>query len=166
MHHILQYECFLVRLSPFGQFNDIQESDTIDLYTYIIEELTKLPLAYVHFIRLRVIGNRDREADKDGPCEDRESAFENLVRSYPGVRILAGGYTAELAVRDTSPREGERPLADLIAFGRRFTSNPDLVDRIRHGRSLRMYDRSTFYTNDENGYTTYTRWSPEEEIVN
>ena len=49
--------------------------------------------------------------------------------------------------------------ADLVAFGRYFVSNPDLPERIRLGRPLSAYDRSTFYTFDASGYTDYPTYS-------
>jgi N-ethylmaleimide reductase len=64
--------------------------------------------------------------------------------------ITAGGYT---------PESGERALekgnADLVAFGRLFIANPDLVERVRTGAALNEPDRATFYTSGPHGYVDY-----------
>lgn len=67
----------------------------------------------------------------------------------PTVFISAGGYNASDA-EPVSDRTG-----DLIMYGRMFISNPDLPFRIKQGLVLNPYDRSTFYTQDHVGYTTY-----------
>jgi 2,4-dienoyl-CoA reductase-like NADH-dependent reductase (Old Yellow Enzyme family) len=41
---------------------------------------------------------------------------------------------------------------DLVAFGRHFTSNPDLPRRIFKGLPLMKYQRPTFYTPGMEGY--------------
>ncbi|MBB2166214.1 hypothetical protein HLH26_17110 [Gluconacetobacter sp. 1b LMG 1731] len=43
--------------------------------------------------------------------------------------------------------------ADLIAFGRSFIANPELVERLRHDWALHRSDRATFYGGDARGYT-------------
>ena len=52
----------------------------------------------------------------------------------------------------------EKNLADAVAFGRYYISNPDLVDRIKNGHELTKYDRSTFYGGGEKGYTDYKKF--------
>jgi N-ethylmaleimide reductase len=64
--------------------------------------------------------------------------------------ILSGGYDRERA--ETDLRSG---AADLIAFGRPFLANPDLVERLRTDAPLNNADMSTFYTPDSAGYTDY-----------
>ncbi|MBP6672964.1 MAG: alkene reductase, partial [Bacteroidetes bacterium] len=65
--------------------------------------------------------------------------------------ILSGGYTKESAEAEIS--EGG---ADLIAFGRPFINNPDLVERFQYGRALStQLDMDTFYTPGPKGYTDY-----------
>ena len=55
----------------------------------------------------------------------------------------------------------ENDAADLIAFGRPFISNPDLVERITNGSELAQPDPNTFYSADEKGYTDYPKMNPE-----
>jgi NADH:flavin oxidoreductase / NADH oxidase family len=45
--------------------------------------------------------------------------------------------------------------SDMVAYGRLFVANSDLVKRVQHGLPLNAYDRNTFYTNDEKGYVDY-----------
>jgi len=64
--------------------------------------------------------------------------------------LSAGGYDATAGVNQI-----ESGHSDLVAFGRLFLANPDLVKRIERQLPLNAYDRSTFYTNDEKGYVDY-----------
>lgn len=74
------------------------------------------------------------------------------------VLIGNGGYTAVSGILTV-----EEGLADAISFGRRFISNPDLVERLRGGHPLTPYDRSTFYTHGAKGYTTYASLGQQEK---
>ena len=71
-------------------------------------------------------------------------------RIYKGTIIAAGGFTGESAEQIVA--DGH---ADLVAFGRMFISNPDLPERLRTGKPLTRYDRSTFCGGDARGYTDY-----------
>lgn len=130
-----------VRLSPFGTYNDVGDSDPIALYSYLLSQLQKLKLAYVHMIEAR-----------DGASMEIVSpnAIEQLRQYWPGVLILAGGFNANTA--ELSIRSGR---ADAIAFGRFFIANPDLPERLQIGAPLNSYDRSTFYGGGAHGYTDY-----------
>jgi len=79
-------------------------------------------------------------------------AMKKMIRKNFGEQlILSGGYDAQSAERDITPA-----LADLIAFGRPFINNPDLVDRFAHGWPLATSIREDlFYTSGEEGYTDY-----------
>jgi N-ethylmaleimide reductase len=50
--------------------------------------------------------------------------------------------------------------ADLVAFGRPFIANPDLVERLRHDAELAIPNRATFYGGDAEGYTDYRALEP------
>jgi N-ethylmaleimide reductase len=62
------------------------------------------------------------------------------------------GYDLNLALEAR-----ERLQADLIAFGRLYIANPDLVERFRRGGSLNVPDRATFFGGGAVGYTDYPR---------
>ncbi len=135
-----------IRLSPYGTFNDMHDSDPVALYTYLLNQLSLRNLAYVHIIEPRV-------SDAGGSDEVNNAAPEaaKLFRAaYSGKVIGASGYTGETGAAAIAAGE-----ADAIAFGRAFIANPDLPKRLRMGAPLNRYDRSTFYGGTEKGYTDY-----------
>lgn len=77
-------------------------------------------------------------------------ATEQLRKVFTGKIIAAGGFEPDTA--EAILRKGD---ADLVAFGRHFISNPDLPARIQHGWPLEAYDRDTFYTFDQRGYSDH-----------
>lgn len=68
--------------------------------------------------------------------------------SFEGKYILSGGYDAARANADLDAGKG-----DLVAFGRPFIANPDLVQKLHTSASLTPADPATFYTPDAKGYT-------------
>jgi N-ethylmaleimide reductase len=73
-----------------------------------------------------------------------------LRDGFKGTFILSGGYDRARAEADLDANKGE-----LVAFGRPFLSNPDLVARLEQGVALASPDFATFYTPGEAGYTDY-----------
>jgi N-ethylmaleimide reductase len=135
-----------VRLSPYGTFNDMGDSNPVPLFTYVIEQLSARGITYLHLIE-----PRSSESSGGAPLDESAPDAAALFRSaFQGVLIGAGGFNGELA--DAAVEAGK---ADAVAFGRWFISNPDLVERLRQGAPLNPYDRSTFYGGDERGYTDY-----------
>ncbi|TDG03164.1 alkene reductase [Paraburkholderia guartelaensis] len=130
-----------VRLSPFGTYNDVGDSDPVGLYGYVLTRLSELGIAYVSLIEARTSAGMEI----DTPQEIRQ-----LRPFWPGTLILAGGFTAESA--DKAIQTG---LADAVAFGRQFIANPDLPARLRLGAPLNRYDRATFYGGGAAGYVDY-----------
>lgn len=130
-----------IRLSPYGVFNNMEiypESD--ETYTYIAEELNKLGLVYIHLVNHSAMG----------APEVPQSVVTKIRNAFTNTLILSGGYDAENAEKDL-----QNGAADLIAFGRPFISNPDLVERMSQGIELTQPDQETFYTPGEKGYTDY-----------
>ncbi|KAJ3113609.1 hypothetical protein HDU96_003140 [Phlyctochytrium bullatum] len=138
-----------IRLSPWSTFQDMGDSDPITTWTALLKELNKLDLAYVHLTEARVDGASDSPEGKE------EKTVKPFREVYKGTFISAGGFLPETA--EATVAKGD---ADLVAFGRYFISNPDLPLRIQKGIALTPYDRSTFYTNDEKGYTDYPFAAP------
>jgi N-ethylmaleimide reductase len=135
-----------VRLSPFGQYGGIHDTDPLKLFTFVIGQLSKRQIAYLHLIEARgsEIGLTD---------ELHEDAQNNaaLFRSaFDGPLLSAAAYTPESASDAI-----EKKHADAIAFGRLFIANPDLVERIQENKPLNLPDRSTFYGGAAHGYTDY-----------
>jgi len=135
-----------VRLSPYGTFNDMSDSDPVALFTYVLEELSKRGIAYVHVIEPRATsaGGSDK-VEQDAPCTS-----EIFKESFNGVFISAGGYNPK-----TAKEAVENGSADAVAFGRLYIANPDLPERIKAGTELNPYNRATFYGGVEKGYTDY-----------
>ena len=135
-----------IRLSPFGVANDSGEDDPMPLYGYLIGELDKLGLAYLHLIEPRASGAGQAEVDHQGV----PSAVELFRPAWRGVLIGAGNFRG-----DTAAQAIAQGHADAIAFGRLFISNPDLPERLRCGAALTPYDRATFYGGGPQGYVDY-----------
>jgi N-ethylmaleimide reductase len=141
-----------VRLSPFGVFNGAVDDDPASLFAAAIEGLNSLGIAYLHVINVEVSGDRAATgASVDAVAFSR--------RHWKGSLIAAGGYTPDSA--EAALMSGK---ADLVAFGRPFIANPDLVERIRSGRAWAEPQRATFYTEGEAGYTDYPVADPLVEI--
>ena len=135
-----------VRLSPFGRYGGIYDSNPLELFTYTIRELNRRGIAYLHLIEAR--GSEMGLTD-----ELNEGALNNAALFRPafeGPLISAAAYTPESAVEAVSLNR-----ADAIAFGRLFIANPDLPERIRIGATLNRFDRATAYGGGAHGYTDY-----------
>jgi N-ethylmaleimide reductase len=131
-----------IRLSPFGVASDMPPYPEIDdTYRYIADQLNRLGILYIHIVDHSSMG---------APAVPIE--IKKAIRGrFKGAIILSGGYTKERA-----ENELQGGLADLIAFGRPFINNPDLVARFTHGSPLSaVLDANTFYTVGEKGYTDY-----------
>ena len=133
-----------VRIAPGGTFNAMFDEDPDALFGYLSGELNRFELAYLHVIEPRVKGS---VVISEGQAP---IVTEQLRKIFTGKIMSAGGYEPESA--EAAIASGD---ADLVAFGRHFVANPDLVERIRHGWPLNAYDRDTFYTFDPEGYTDY-----------
>lgn len=135
-----------IRLSPYGTFNDMGDSDPVALFTHVFRELSKRHIAYVHVIEPRATG----AGGGDSVNQDAPSTSVLFRPVFDGAFISAGGYTAETAQATVASGQ-----ADAIAFGRLYISNPDLAERIRQGAALTPYNRATFYGGAEKGYVDY-----------
>jgi N-ethylmaleimide reductase len=132
-----------VRLSPFGKFGDMGDSDPVTHFSYALAQLSNRGIAYAHIVEPRWTSSDPNDSSFPDTAEIFRKAFE-------GVLISAGGYSAKSA--DEAIRKGH---ADAVAFGRLFIANPDLPERFREDAPLNTPDRSTFYGGTEKGYTDY-----------
>lgn len=132
-----------IRFSPFGYANDGGDSDPETTYGRAIRALDGMGLAFLHLIEPRVSGNTD--GDPNAP-----SAAALFRPLWHGPLIVAGGFDREKA--EAVLADG---TADAVAFGRRYISNPDLMERLRDDVPLAAYDRATFYGGGAEGYTDY-----------
>ncbi len=135
-----------VRLSPYGTFNDMSDSDPVALFTYVLGQLSDRSIAFVDLIEPRSSG----AGGSDKVLEDKPDTAKLFRQSFRGVLVSAGGYQPDSAKQAVA--EG---IADAVAFGRLFIANPDLLRRISENAPLNRYDRATFYGGGEKGYTDY-----------
>src|SRR5436305_2807678 len=129
-----------IRISPVTPANDVSDSNPQPLFDYIVDHLSALKLAYIHVI----------EGATGGPRDIAPFDYGSLRRSFGGAYVANNGYDFELATKVLAA-----DAADLIAFGKPFISNPDLVERLRRGAPLNEWDKATFYGGDARGYTDY-----------
>lgn len=130
-----------IRVSPYGAFNATGAFDGVDAqYLALAKELGSLGLAYIHVV--------DHSAMGAPPVP--ESIKKGIREAFGGTYILSGGYDRKRAEADLAEKKGE-----LVAFGRPFLSNPDLVARLKSDAKLADPDFATFYTPGAKGYTDY-----------
>jgi len=127
-----------MRISPYGVFNGMAPDAEMDaLYERLIAELNAIGLVYIH-----VVDHSSMGAPEVSP------ALKAKIRAtFKGRYILSGGYDLARANADLDAGRG-----DLVAFGRPFISNHDLVQKLQSGQALVAPDPSTFYTPGEKGY--------------
>ena len=138
-----------VRISPFEVLNDMQDPEPRAIFHHVLAAMDPVDLAYLHIIRPVVSGNQDSDtgrALRDPVLDVREH--------YRGPVIVAGA--VEVAEGDALIDAG---LADAIAFGRWFVSNPDLPERLRRQWPIAEADRATFYTQERQGYVDYPTYA-------
>lgn len=135
-----------IRLSPVTPANDAFDSDPQPLFDYVVRQLATLNLAYIHIIEGATGGPRD--------LPERPFDYAALKAAYrtaggKGAWMVNNGYDKALA------EEAVKNGADLVAFGRPYIANPDLVERLRANAALNTPDKTTFYGGREKGYTDY-----------
>ena len=134
-----------IRISPVTPANDASDSDPQALFTHVVEILAKHDLAYVHVIEGATGGDRDFLAFD----------WAALREAYH----KAGGKAAWMANNGYDKASAEAAVdsgkADLIAFGKPFIANPDLVERYKHDKPLNPLDQATLYGGGAKGYTDY-----------
>ncbi len=135
-----------IRLSPVTPANDADDANPQALFEYVVKQLAPLGLAYIHII----------EGSTGGPrtLPDRPFDYAALQAAYreaggQGAWMVNNGY--DLALAEQALTSG----ADLVAFGKPFIANPDLVRRLREKSELNALDTSTMYGGGAKGFTDY-----------
>ena len=129
-----------IRISPLGTFNNVEAGYHEDENIWLIEQINKRGLMYLHL----------SEPDWAGGTP-YSTEFRQRVRDAFGQMIIAaGGYTPEKAEQNI--KDG---YIDAVAFGRDYIANPDLAERIREGAPLNEQHPQTFYGGGTEGYTDY-----------
>lgn len=138
-----------IRLSPVTPANDIDDTDPQPLFEHVVRELAALGLAYIHII----------EGATGGPRELPERPFDYaaLHSAYrmaggQGAWMVNNGYDRARAMQAVAHGQ-----ADIVAFGRPFISNPDLVRRLHDDLPLTAWEQNSFYGGGAAGYTDYPR---------
>ena len=135
-----------IRLSPVTPANDVVDADPQVLFDHVVRELASLNLAYIHII----------EGATGGPREmpDRPFDYSALKAAYreaggKGAWMVNNGY--DLALAENAVKHGD----DLVAFGKLYIANPDLVARLKQGGPFNEGNQKTWYGGGAEGYTDY-----------
>ncbi|WP_016990677.1 alkene reductase [Flavobacterium sp. ACAM 123] len=136
-----------IRLSPYGVASDMPHYPEIDdTYDYLSKKLNEIGIAYIH------LADHSSMGAPAVPMEIKKTIRKNFRNRL----ILCGGFDQESA--ETAIKSG---LADLVAFGKPFINNPDLVERFKNNWPLsENLNADLFYTADEKGYTDYPFYTP------
>jgi N-ethylmaleimide reductase len=131
-----------VRLSPNGNFNDMGAPDFRETYTHVASQLDSYGLAYLHVVDGLAFGFHEL---------GQPMTLPEFRAVFTGPLMGNCGYTQEAA--EAAIASGQ---ADLIAFGRPFISNPDLVERFTNGWELSPpADVTVWSAPDARGYTDF-----------
>jgi N-ethylmaleimide reductase len=132
-----------IRISPVTPANDVSDNNPQPLFDHIVDGLNAEKLVYIHVI----------EGATGGPRDNLPFDYASLRKRFSGTYVANNNYDLALANKVLAANE-----ADLIAFGKPFISNPDLVERLRSGAPLTPPDKATFYGGGAKGYTDYPTW--------
>ena len=128
-----------LRISPQNGQNDIADSDPQRLFDHVASALSGKGLCYLHVI----------EGDTGGTAVPSFD-YSEIKRRFGGIVIANNGFDRERANEAI-----EQARADLVAFGKPFIGNPDLVIRLYLDAPLNPANRETFYGGADQGYTDY-----------
>jgi len=129
-----------IRISPVSPANGVSSSDPQAQYDYIVDRLDDMGIVYLHVV----------EGATGGPREVAPFDFDSLRQRFKNTYIANNGYDLDLATARLSEDK-----ADLIAFGRPFIGNPDLVERLKTGAPLSAFNPATLYGGGAAGYVDY-----------
>lgn len=132
-----------IKLSPSSIYHDVFDTYPVELYSYLLRELDKLPLAYIQLMQPMY------------PIDDQPQYPLDVLEAYGNLinkpLIINAGYTRETAEEVIKDKK-----ADLVSFGALFLANPDLPERFRLNAPLNEPDSAKMYGGgDEKGYTDY-----------
>ncbi|CAH0038470.1 unnamed protein product [Clonostachys solani] len=138
-----------LRLSPYSNYLGMGMDFPVPTFHYLLENLKPLGLAYLSLVEARISGDKES-------CCGNQATVRWMVEYWNNTSpvIIGGGFTPETAL--LAVEETYHSFDVIIAFGRRFISNPDLVKRVQTGEPLVRYDTSSFYlVQSPKGYTDY-----------
>ncbi|TDS15075.1 N-ethylmaleimide reductase [Maribacter caenipelagi] len=150
MKEVIPQEKIGVRFNPSlnGMFGITLDEETIPTFEFIIKKLNDYDLAYVHL------------SEPFNDVSNVPFAVEHIAKHfrplYNGTLMINAGFDQE-----SGNKVIEEGYADLVAFGKPFISNPDLVERFEHNYPIAEWDADTFYTPGKEGYIDYPEYSEE-----
>ena len=130
-----------IRISPFSPANAISDDKPQETAEAVVAAIAARGLAYIHMVEGSTGANRDLPEEADLP---------KLRAMFPGAWMVNNLYARAMALEAV-----ESGAADLVAFGRAFISNPDLVARLKADAPLAKANSATFYGGGAEGYTDY-----------
>ena len=139
-----------IRISPVTPSGESYDSNPQALFTHVVKGLARYDLAYIHVVEGQTGGERDYRQG-DNPSFDYKAlraAYEEA--GGKAAWMVNNGYNRDMAIESV-----ENGTADLVAFGKPFISNPDLVERLEKNLPLNTPDQSTFYGGTAKGYVDY-----------
>lgn len=138
-----------IRISPVTPANDASDPEPQPIFNYVIEKLAAYKLTYIHVIEGATGGPRDfQQGDKPFDYNALRTAYREA--GGEAAWMVNNAYDRSLAEATIENNE-----ADLVAFGKLFLANPDLVRRLREHANFNDPDKSTFYGGGAKGYTDY-----------
>lgn len=129
-----------IRLSPVAPVNGLTDSNPQPVFAYLVGELDKRGIAFIHFI----------EGSTGGPRDLAGFDFAAARKAFRGAYIANNGYDRAMAIDAV-----ESGRADAVSFGRAFLANPDLVPRLKKNAPLNEANPKTFYKPGPAGYVDY-----------
>lgn len=154
MKEVIPQEKIGVRFNPSlnDMFGITLDEETIPTFEYIIKKLNDYNLAYVHL------------SEPFNDVSNVPFAVEHIAKHfrplYNGTLMINAGFDQE-----SGNKVIEEGNADLVAFGKPFISNPDLVERFEHDYPIAEWDADTFYTTGKEGYIDYPKYQKEEHLA-
>ena len=140
-----------VRLSPNGNYNDMGSPDFRETFTYVAQQLNQYELGYLHVVDGLEFGFHEL---------GEPMTLAEFRKIYDGTLMGNCGYDRNSAEKAIASGD-----ADLIAFGRSYISNPDLVERFAHNWELNPdADVSVWYSFDAIGYTDFPTYQESKAV--
>ncbi|WP_151635951.1 alkene reductase [Noviherbaspirillum aerium] len=139
-----------VRISPFALYNNALDPDPVTTYCHVTRLLNEYGIGYVH----------GADTNAWGGAPDMDRIIQLIRTNYHGIFIANGGLSPEQAHALVDGGQ-----ADMVAFGRQYIANPDLVERIASNGPYNIPDAFTFYGGGARGYTDYPRLDAEYQRV-
>ncbi|KAJ5938609.1 hypothetical protein N7466_001743 [Penicillium verhagenii] len=149
-----------IRFSPYAGFQGSEKTDYLELYTYLLTELKKMNVKFAYLSLVEATGDPGALIWNDKAIH-QEKSLDFILDEWNNLSpvIVAGGYQPDTAA--WAVEEKYKKWDVMVAFGRHFIANPDLVFRVKEGLPLTKYNRATFYSRKAwEGYNDYP-FSPE-----